>query len=207
MANWIERILSPKRAKSSGTPVELEPAMVRLDPRKPQTAKALSFPSFLSSASDQALGRSSDAIAVARSKLRKAFTPSRPVTNRALFAGRRELLTSLIRAIEDQRMHAVIYGERGIGKTSTLRMLASAAREARYFVVNISCGADSTFEEVFRSIAAEIPLLYHEEYGPTAAEAERHSTFAEILPKGPISVGGAAEILSKIVGTRILVGA
>jgi Cdc6-like AAA superfamily ATPase len=205
MANWIERLFSPKPAKRSAAALDQEPAMVRLDLRKPAPVESRSFPSFLSSASDQVLGKSADAIAIARSKLRKAYTPSHPVTNRALFAGRRELLTSLIRAIEDQRMHAVIYGERGIGKTSTLRMLASAAQEARYFVVNISCGADSTFEEVFRSIAAEIPLLYHEEYGPTAAEAERHSTFASLVPKGPISVGGAAEIFSKIVGTRILV--
>ena len=65
---------------------------------------------------------------------RTAFTPSQPVVERRLFAGRTGTLTTLIRAIEDERLHVIVYGERGIGKTSLMHVLAEAARDARYLV-------------------------------------------------------------------------
>jgi Cdc6-like AAA superfamily ATPase len=115
------------------------------------------------------------------------------------------LLTGLIRSLEDERLHTIIYGERGIGKTSLMHVLAAAAREARYLVTYISCGASSGFDETFRSIAAEIPLRFHSDYGPTTAEAEKGQTFADLLPPGPVSVRQASDVAAKLVGSRVLV--
>jgi Cdc6-like AAA superfamily ATPase len=122
-----------------------------------------------------------------------------------MFAGRTEVLTGLIGAIEEQRLHTVLYGERGIGKTSLLHVLEQSAREARYLVVYLSCGAGSSFDEIFRSVATGIPLLFHSGYGPTSAESERGATFADLLTNTPVSVRNASEMLSHVVGTRVLV--
>src|SRR5205085_12278721 len=97
----------------------------------------------------------------ARIHLRQSFTPAQPVSDPRMFAGRRELLTNIIRAVEDQRSHVVLYGSRGVGKTSLLRMLSTVAEEAKYIVIYFSCGSSSDFTETFRACAAEIPLLYH----------------------------------------------
>ena len=49
--------------------------------------------------------------------------PSQPVQDAALFAGRGPLLRRIIRALQDQHLHVVIYGDRGIGKTSILQAI------------------------------------------------------------------------------------
>ena len=171
--------------------------------RKASQVDAL--PRFHSMASDQFSGRSSDRFSAIRSKLRHAFTPSQPVADRRMFAGRDEVLSAMIRAIEDQRLHAVLYGERGIGKTSILHMLTQAAREARYIVVYSSCGANSTFDETFRAAAGDIPLLFHSGFAPTTSEAEKGATLADLAPDGPLSPRKFGDLCSKLTGTRVLI--
>lgn len=173
-------------------------------PAKRQQAAA-AFPRFQFTAGDQLDPKLSDRFASVRMRLRNAYTPSQPITDRRMFAGRSEVLTTLIRAIEDQRLHTVLYGERGIGKTSLLHVLTQAAREARYLVVYVSCGAGSNFDEVFRTVAAGIPLLFHADYGPTHPESEKGLTMADLLSAEPQSARMASDMLARVTGTRVLV--
>ena len=138
-------------------------------------------------------------------KLLEYFTPSQPVSDRKRFAGRSDVLSSVIRAIEEQRLHVIVYGERGLGKTSVMHVLTQAAREARYLVVYVSCGADSSFDEVFRTVAAHVPMLFHSTVGPTSPEVEKGKTLAELLTSTPISPRMASDMLAKVVGTRVVV--
>ena len=162
------------------------------------------LPRFKATAADQVDRRRSDRFTAMRMKLRNAFTPSQPVSDRQMFAGRTEVLGAMIGSIEDQRLHLVIYGERGIGKTSLLHMLSEAAREARYIVVYSSCGAASNFEETFRAAAADIPLLYHSNFGPNTQEAEAGSSLADLLPDR-FSPRQFADLCVKLTGTRALI--
>ena len=184
------------------SPVSAPPAR---ENRSSKKAPSRVFPRFKSTALDQLDPRLSDPFAKVRMSLRTAFTPSLPVTDQRMFAGRTQVLTGLIEAIEEQRLHTVLYGERGIGKTSLLHVLEQSAREARYLVVYLSCGASTNFDEIFRSVATGIPLLFHSGYGPTSAESERGATFADLLGPTPVSVRVASEMLGHVVGTRVLV--
>lgn len=163
------------------------------------------FPHFRSTAGDQPDKHAESALTRTRMKLLESFTPSQPVSDRKRFAGRLDVLTSVIRAIEEQRLHVVVYGERGLGKTSIMHVLTQAARDARYLVVYLSCGADSNFDEVFRTVAAYIPMLFHSTVGPTSREVEQGETLAKILPSTTISPRIASDILAKIVGTRVVI--
>lgn len=140
-----------------------------------------------------------------RARMRSAFTPTQPVSNVAMFAGRRETLLTLIRSIEDQEIHVVIYGDRGIGKTSLLHVTAYLAREAGYLVRYVSCSESSEFGETFRRIASDIPQIYHNEIDPTSQRAEQGATLAELLPEGQVSVAAVSELFSKLTGTRFLI--
>jgi Cdc6-like AAA superfamily ATPase len=162
------------------------------------------LPRFSASAADQP-NRRDDRFGAARMKLRNAYTPSQPVFDRRMFAGRLGVLKAAIRSIEDQRLHLVIYGERGIGKTSLLHMLTSAAREARYIVVYSSCGAASNFDETFRAVAADIPLLFHSDYSPTTAEAEAGTSLASLLPARKVLPRQFGDLCTKLTGTRVLI--
>src|ERR1700761_6105651 len=99
--------------------------------RNAATGVGVPFPRFRATASDQ-IGMQADSnFARARMKLLEYFTPSQPVSDRKRFAGRSDVLSSVIRAIEEQRLHVVVYGERGLGKTSVMHVLTQAARDAR----------------------------------------------------------------------------
>jgi Cdc6-like AAA superfamily ATPase len=163
------------------------------------------FPRFQLSASDQITPRLSGRFPEVRRKLRAVFTPAQPVSDRRMFAGRIDILTSLIRAIEDQRLHVIIYGERGIGKTSLLHIMAQVAREARYIVVYSSCGAGSNFSDMFRAVAEEIPLLFHSGFAPTDTETEQGATLADLLPEGTITPRHVSELFAKLTATRLIV--
>jgi Cdc6-like AAA superfamily ATPase len=169
----------------------------------PRNANLL--PRFKATAGDQVDRQRSDRFTAMRLKLRSAFTPSQPVVDRRMFAGRSGVLGAMIGSLEDQRLHLVIYGSRGIGKTSLLHMLSSAAKDARYIVHYSSCGAASNFQETFRAAAAEIPLLFHNGYGPTAEEAESGANFADLLPKQGFSPRQFGELCGRMTGTRMII--
>lgn len=209
--SWINSLMARsfgRKPKASQNPqANLVFATPPSAKRDASGAKGLdaAFPRFQSTAGDQLSSRLNDSSAAARVKLRSAFTPSQPITDRRMFAGRVDVLTTLIRSIEDQRVHVIMYGERGIGKTSLVHVLAQAAQEARYIVVYVSCGAGSTFDEIFRAVAGDIPLLFHSGFAPTDDEAERGGTLADLLPATSLTPRLVADLFAKLTGTRVLV--
>lgn len=205
LAGWnpFKRKSAAKAARAEAPQAAVVKPLIREAHRRANEGGTL--PRFNTTASDQMSGRGSDRFALVRAKLRHAFTPSQPVADRRLFAGRDDVLKTIIRAIEDQRLHVVLYGERGIGKTSLLHVLTQAASEARYIVVYTSCGANSNFDETFRAAAAEIPLLFHSGFSPTAAETEKGSTLADLLPNEPLSPRKFGDLCAKLTGTRVLI--
>lgn len=140
-----------------------------------------------------------------QSRLRMAFGASQPVSDSRFFAGRQETLARIIAALEGEGAHVVVYGERGIGKTSLMHVLADTARDARYLVVYDSCGADTQFDTIFRSIMSRIPLIYHKDTLPNSSAAEKGLTFESLLPPGPIGAREAADLLTDVTGTRLLI--
>ena len=136
--------------------------------------------------------------------LRRAFTPALPVSDIRMFSGREQLLLKLIRAVEEQQVHVIVYGDRGVGKTSALHVFGHLAREARYIVRYVSCSETSSFEETMRTIAAAIPLLYHADFEPTSDAAQGERTFADLLADKPISVATMSDLFEKITGTRMI---
>lgn len=208
--SWINNLMARSMGRKPKASHSAQPNMVFTTPavtprdtaaKKPEPE----FPKFQSTAADQLSPRPNDRFAAARVKLRNAYTPSQPITDRKMFAGRIDVLTTLIRSIEDQRVHVIMYGERGIGKTSLVHVLTQAAVEARYIVVYCSCGAGSTFDEIFRAVAADVPLLFHRGFAPTADEAEKGGTLADLLPASPLTPRLVADLFAKLTGTRVLV--
>lgn len=139
----------------------------------------------------------------ARRLIRETFTPVHPVTSRAHFAGRREVLKSIIDAVEEQRAHVVVFGERGIGKTSLMHVLGELARESGYLVVYASCGNRSDFDELFRSVLRKIPLNSLAETIPAAPDSGL--TLADRLSDGLIGARELSEVCAGISGVTVLI--
>ncbi len=163
------------------------------------------LPRFTAMASDDVAGSGKEpAMARARLALRDTLGASQPVISRDRFSGRHDALAQLIAAIEQQRVHVVVYGERGIGKTSLAHVFADTAREAHYIVLYGSCGTEGRFDEVFRAFAARIPMLYHRSVLPTTAAVEQALHFDSVLPAGPFGPREVSDLFADVVGTRIV---
>lgn len=205
--SWISRLFSRSNRDSATLlpaprPQAAAPARVRItggDGRKDD------LPRFHGTAADQIRPGRGGPLEQIRFRLRNAFTPSRPVVEPAMFAGRIKLLRTLIRSIEDQQLHVVLYGERGIGKTSVLHILRQIALEARYIVRYASCGEDTDFSDFFRAILQDIPLLYHSDYAPTSEEIEEGFSLADLLPDAPLTVAQISDVFAKLSRTRVLI--
>jgi Cdc6-like AAA superfamily ATPase len=179
-------------------------------PQLPKTRKnvpdADSFPRFRVSTLGESSGRAeSEAMAQTRIALRSVFTPAQPVTDRRMFAGRIKTLARLIEIIEDRLSHVVIFGERGIGKTSMLHILSDLAEESRYLVLQGTCGAGSRFDDMFRRLLEGIPLLYLKNVSPTGPEVESGATFANRLPAGNFDARELSDLLAQVAGVRVLI--
>jgi Cdc6-like AAA superfamily ATPase len=199
---WISSLFG-RTEEEYGEPDPV-PDAVELVAAEVPADRTRSLPRFRGNAADQ-LSVNSRLHDRVRLQLRKAFTPARPVMDPAMFAGRTDLLHTVIRAIEDQYLHVVLFGPRGIGKTSTLHVLCGIARESRYIVRYVSCGERTRFDALFRAVLADIPLLFHERYDPTANEIEDGLSFADLLDDRPLTVDLASDILGKVAGTRLLI--
>lgn len=196
---WPQR-KAPKARRPDAAPRPVNPVAVserRIE--KP----TLGLPRFHTTAADHVDRERADPRARERVRLRASFTPAQPVIDPRMFAGRRDILETLIRAVEDQRSHVVIYGERGAGKTSLLRMLSRAAMEAKYIVVYFSCGATSDFTETFRAVASEIPLLYHSAVSPISSNVG--TSLLDLLGQSKLTPRLFGDAAAKLVGTRVLV--
>jgi hypothetical protein len=161
------------------------------------------LPRFTATASDEFEGSADNVMVKRRIALRDAVGASQPVVDREFFAGRHDALRKLISAVEQQRMHVVVYGERGIGKTSLVHVFAETAREVRYLVLYSSCGADTRFDVMFRSFAAQIPGIYHRSILPNSPEAENGGNFDTMLSEnfGPREL---ADLFAEVTATRVI---
>lgn len=87
-----------------------------------------------------------------------AFSPSQPITDKTLFAGRRDQMTTLIDVIFQSGQHAVIYGERGVGKTSLARVMNQAVNQSRW-TADYTCSSADTFGSIWRELLSNFPVV------------------------------------------------
>lgn len=116
------------------------------------------------------------------------FTPSAPIDTAALFAGRTSQVTKLINTVNQKGQHAVLFGERGVGKTSLANVLKDflAQNKIQIGLASTNCESGSTFSSIWRVIFGQIPLQYRER--GMGFEVNVHtidSSVVDLLPATP----------------------
>jgi energy-coupling factor transporter ATP-binding protein EcfA2 len=87
----------------------------------------------------------------------RVFTPSSPIDSNDLFAGRKAQVTQLIDAINQPGQHAVLYGERGVGKTSLANVLHGFWQgHSSIIAPRINCLSTDTYSSVWERALTEI---------------------------------------------------
>lgn len=116
-------------------------------------------------------------------RINRAFTPNTPIDSRSVFAGRKKQVEDLINAISQPGSHAVLFGERGVGKSSLARtifdflvLVFDDASGYHHAMLNSADGM--SFEEIWKSIFKQ--LTFEQPDGAT-------DTLDGALPENPNS--------------------
>jgi AAA ATPase domain len=172
-----------------------------------KASRGTQLPHFDISASDQPLSHETSDVDTTgtRGKLLNAFTSTQPVTNRDYLFGRYEELQKLIVSVSEQRAHALVYGPRGYGKTSLVRVFGEIADEARYVVLYLSCGEIDSFSGLLRPYLDLVPPEYCSKAVEMSSGANgvRRTTLSDLLP-ADFTARQLANILATIEGTRLI---
>jgi len=95
-------------------------------------------------------------------RLAKAFTPNRPIDLPNLLAGRLDLIYRVQDDIFTEGQHVLLYGDRGVGKTSIAKVLAHLVQEpdqenGRRSIL-VSCDSQDTYGSIWRKVLQEVLL-------------------------------------------------
>jgi energy-coupling factor transporter ATP-binding protein EcfA2 len=93
-------------------------------------------------------------------KLSGVFTPGAPVVSRDRFAGRVDQVLAVLSAIMQPGMHVVLYGERGVGKTSLANVLSEflIPLQGATDVARINCTTGDKFTTIWSKIYRELDI-------------------------------------------------
>jgi Cdc6-like AAA superfamily ATPase len=121
-------------------------------------------------------------------EISQSFTPSAPIDRLSLFAGRTQQVTKLINTVSQRGQHAVLFGERGVGKTSLATVLKDILGQEHmdFAVASTNCEAASTFASIFENLFSDLPLEYREQgmgFGQVTHKAL--SSMRDVLPVNP----------------------
>lgn len=133
-------------------------------------------------------------------RIAQAFRPSAPITSRSLFAGRSGEVRKAVGAICDVGRHVVIFGERGLGKTSLGYILEPTLREmgADRLFARINCDSADDFNSVWHKAFDELggklkPNTIHypdtqAALGDAAGQVIRPNSVRRLMEKIPATV-------------------
>lgn len=91
-------------------------------------------------------------------ELQQIFTPGVPVASKDRFAGRLDQLIEVITAIQQPGIHVVLYGERGVGKTSMANVLSQFLEPLgkTWQVGRINCSTEDNFDSIWTRLFREV---------------------------------------------------
>lgn len=127
-----------------------------------------------------------------RMALGNVFTPRTPINVRELFAGRITQLQTALDAVAEQGCHVVIFGERGVGKTSLANVLTSILQPAvpsfpyPIITTRVACDGSTTFGSMWRQALGNV--VFKTERGVigfNAQPASDYMSLAASLPDEP----------------------
>ena len=87
----------------------------------------------------------------------RVFRPAAPIDDKALFAGRVDQIKAIVDAVNRWGQHAVIYGERGVGKTSLANILRTLGESiASRYMLLVTCDGTDDFASAWRKVFNQV---------------------------------------------------
>ena len=100
-------------------------------------------------------------------KLSQSFSPATAISRGDLFHGRRAIVRRLIDTVNQAGQHAIIYGERGVGKTSLANVLSEFLRpfsSENIASARFNCSRETSYRDIWESLFRSTGLPTKEQY-------------------------------------------
>ena len=91
-------------------------------------------------------------------RARQVFTPGAPINEYELFAGRKEQIRRAMDAVAQVGQHVIIFGERGVGKTSLANAVMDLVRKEGYVTARVNCNTDDSFLSLWQRALRDVEL-------------------------------------------------
>ncbi len=94
-------------------------------------------------------------------RLGEVFTPAAPIDRLNLFAGRDQQRRAVLDAILQRGRHAVLFGERGVGKTSLASVLREYLEDAGQSVIapRVNCDVGDDYTAIWRKAFDDLQII------------------------------------------------
>jgi hypothetical protein len=128
----------------------------------------------------------------------RVFSPSAPIDNMALFAGRISQIRLASEAVTTRGGHAIIFGERGVGKTSLANIIKSLLAMQKILTVKVNCAHGDTFESIWRKVFSEITLTEERNLIGFAQQTNQVATSLVDMVQPPLEPGTIKRVLNQL---------
>ena len=97
----------------------------------------------------------------------QTFTPSTPLSENDLFAGRSEQIIKMLEATSERGKHVILFGERGVGKTSLANLVTTFFPKTRRhtFLMREQCDPTDDFSSIWKKVFKDIHIRVNEDGG------------------------------------------
>jgi MoxR-like ATPase len=86
--------------------------------------------------------------------LKWVFSPTTPIKKEEFFRGRITQLKKICEAINTEGQHAILFGERGVGKTSLANIMAESITVI--YPTKVTCGRTDTFKSIWKQALEQV---------------------------------------------------
>ena len=129
----------------------------------------------------------------------EACRPAAPIDRRSLFSGRSEQLSEVFSVVAQPGQHCVIYGERGVGKTSLATVAGELLRASSVLTARTTCDASDDFASVWHKALGELEFRTPRQgVGFADRRDETRTAASEQLPNGHVSPGAVCAVLERV---------
>jgi hypothetical protein len=130
--------------------------------------------------------------------MHEIFTPGSPINDRDLFRGRLGQIQRILEAVPSPGRHPVIFGQRGVGKTSFVNILNAFL--PNHLTIKVTCDSSDTFKSIWNRVLQKATISFKEKaFGFSRAESEEKSSLAAFLGRdngvSPSEVAGILQYL------------
>jgi energy-coupling factor transporter ATP-binding protein EcfA2 len=140
-----------------------------------------------------------------KDEMHEVFTPGFPINRRSFFKGRSGQVHRILEAVPSPGRHPIIFGQRGVGKTSIVNILSELLPD--FLSVKITCDGSDTFKSIWNRVLQKATVTFKvKAFGFSREEADEKTSLAAFLGKdNGLHAGDVAGILSLLTSHAIFI--